>query len=75
MRAFGDWVAANSTVSATSSASRKPDSSTLSLVRPLPSANSVLTPAGQMTPTLMPNGCSSMRRALVKPTWACLVAQ
>ena len=45
-----------------------PDSATLLSVRLLPMANSVLTPPGQIPPTLIPLSPSSRSSASVKPT-------
>ena len=41
---------------------------TLCSVRPFPKANSVFTPPGQMTPTLIPPGRSSLSKACANPT-------
>src|SRR5260221_7683672 len=54
MRERPGCVAMSRAAAATSSASSMPDSATPSSVRPVPMANSVFTPPGQTTPTLMP---------------------
>ena len=54
IREPGDCLQANKTAPATSSGSSMAELLTPSCVRPRPSANSVFTPPGQITPTLMP---------------------
>ena len=53
IRDFGDCVQAGSATAATSSGSILPDGSTAFLVRPLPMANSVLTPPGNPFPSVV----------------------
>ena len=75
IRDRGDCVQAINTTPATSSGSSISDCATFSSVRPLPRANSVFTPPGQIAPTLIPFSRSSRSSACAKATWANLVMQ
>src|SRR5262245_24433277 len=75
IREWGAWVHASRTAPATFSGSSIFDWLTLSCVRPSPRANSVFTPPGQITPTLIPWVRSSLSSAWAKPTCANFVAQ
>ena len=54
IREPGAWVQASKTAPATSCGSSIPEAATPCSVRPLPRANSVLTPPGQITPHRSP---------------------